>query len=70
MATPWLDSGGRTRPPCKGCPDRKPACSDHCRKPEFLKWKAEKEKIDKARKAGRDTDSYTVEQVIKNRRVR
>lgn len=22
--------------PCKGCPDRYPACSDHCQKPEFL----------------------------------
>lgn len=31
--------------PCKGCPDRYPACSDHCQKPAFLKWKAEQKKI-------------------------
>ena len=31
--------------PCKGCPDRYPACSDHCQKPEHLKWKAERETI-------------------------
>lgn len=37
--------------PCKGCPDRYPACSDHCKKPEYLKWCAEKELIDKNRKA-------------------
>lgn len=36
--------------PCKGCPDRYPACSDHCRKESFLIWKEEQEKIRKARK--------------------
>lgn len=25
--------------PCRGCPDRYTACSDHCRKPKFLEWK-------------------------------
>lgn len=28
--------------PCKDCPDRYTACSDHCRKPAFLKWKQKK----------------------------
>ena len=37
--------------PCKGCPDRYPACSDHCQKPEYLAHKAEQEKIRKARRA-------------------
>lgn len=37
--------------PCNGCPDRYPACSDHCKKPEFLAWKAEQEKIKAARRA-------------------
>lgn len=36
--------------PCHKCPDRYPACSGHCQKPEFLEWKAEQEKIRKARK--------------------
>ena len=36
---------------CQGCPDRYPACSDHCKKEEFLKEKAEKEKIRENRKA-------------------
>ena len=37
--------------PCKGCPDRYPACSDHCTKDAFLKWKAEQDLIRKNRKA-------------------
>lgn len=37
--------------PCKGCPDRYIACSDHCQKPEFLKWKDEQALIRKNRKA-------------------
>lgn len=36
--------------PCHKCPDRYPACSGHCQKPEFLEWKEEQEKIRKARK--------------------
>ena len=36
--------------PCKGCPDRYTACSDHCKKPEYLAWKAEQEKIREARR--------------------
>jgi len=36
--------------PCKGCPDRQPACSAHCEKPEFLEWQAEQEKIRQNRK--------------------
>lgn len=68
--TPWRDSGGRDRPPCKDCPDRYPACSDHCRKPEFLAWKEKKQKITQERMANRSVDSYTVDQIRKNRRGR
>lgn len=68
--TPWRDSGGRNRPPCSRCPDKKPACSDQCKKPEFLAWKEEKEKIARAKAEGRDVDTYIVDQVCKNRRAR
>lgn len=37
--------------PCNGCPDRYTACSDHCKKPAFLKWKQEQETIRKNKKA-------------------
>ena len=36
--------------PCHGCPDRYPACSGHCEKPEYLEWQAEQEKIRQNRK--------------------
>lgn len=35
--------------PCKGCPDRYIACSDHCQKPEYLAWKEEQARIRKAK---------------------
>ena len=49
----WNKDGGReSRPfnnerynPCKDCPDRYPACSDYCKKPEHLAWRVEQEKI-------------------------
>lgn len=68
--TPWRDSGGRNRPPCGKCPDRKPACSDHCRKPVFLKWKEQQQKIVQARIAKHQVDGYTADQIRKNRRGR
>lgn len=55
--------------PCKGCPDRYPACSGKCEKPGFLAWKAEQEKIKQARAKYDETTSYTVDQVLKNRRT-
>lgn len=36
--------------PCKGCPDRYTACSDHCKKPEYLAWKEEQARIREARR--------------------
>lgn len=68
--TPWRDSGGRDRPPCQGCPDRKPACSDHCKKPEFLAWKEQKRKITRARMAEGRVNGYTADMIRKNRRVK
>lgn len=38
--------------PCRpDCPDRRIACSDYCRKPEYLAWKAEGLRIRQARQA-------------------
>ena len=37
--------------PCRGCPKRVPGCSDKCKEPAFLKWKAEQDLIRKNRKA-------------------
>lgn len=48
MQDQWRSSRGC---PCQGCPDRYRACSDHCRKPAFLAWKAEQETIRKNRAA-------------------
>ena len=39
--------------PCYGCPDKEPACSGHCKKPEYLKYRAEQERIKAAKKAYR-----------------
>ena len=35
--------------PCKGCTDRYPACSDHCKKPEYLAGKEEQATIKRNR---------------------
>lgn len=46
-----MDTIRSRRPnPCKGCPDRYPACSARCRKPEKLAWEEEQKKIREARK--------------------
>ena len=37
--------------PCNGCPDRYPGCADRCRKPEYLAYREELERIKKARAA-------------------
>lgn len=36
--------------PCKGCPDRYPACSAHCEKPKYKEWKEEQARIRENRK--------------------
>lgn len=56
--------------PCKGCADRYPACSDHCRKPEFLAWRTEQERIRQAKSQGSSVTDYQITQILKNRRVR
>lgn len=55
-------------PPCVGCPDRKQPCSDHCRKPEYLAWKAEREKVRKNRAKYDTTTNYVRDAVERNRR--
>ena len=60
----------RDIPPCKGCPDRYTACSDHCQKPEFLKWREQLATVRTNRQAGRLIDSYQADEIRKNRRAR
>lgn len=67
--TPWRNSGG-DKTPCYGCPDRYTACSDHCRKPEYLAWKERKRKIARARMEEGRVNGCTADQIRKNRRVR
>lgn len=43
----------RKASPCRGCPDRFPACSDHCRKPEYLAYREEQARIKAAKEAYR-----------------
>ena len=56
--------------PCKDCPDRYTACSDHCHKPEFLTWKAEQETIRKNKAAYNGMNNYVFRQSERNRRER
>lgn len=39
--------------PCMNCPDRYPACSDHCKKPEFLAQKERNERLREAMRQAR-----------------
>lgn len=54
--------------PCHGCPDRYTACSDNCKKPEFLAWRAELETIRANRRKYDETTAYTVNQVRRSKR--
>lgn len=56
--------------PCKGCQDREPGCSGHCRKPEYLAWRSELGKILENRRKYREALAYTAGEIIKNRGVR
>ena len=38
-------------PPCKDCVSRYPGCSDHCQKPEYQAWRAERDRIKKNMKS-------------------
>lgn len=53
--------------PCYGCPDRYPACSDHCMKPDFQAWRDEQKKIRENREKSRDLDSYTTDAIRKSK---
>lgn len=56
--------------PCQGCPDRYPACSDHCKKPEYIAWKTEQNRIREARQRESHIWGYTAREIRKNRRVK
>lgn len=56
--------------PCKDCPDRYPACSDHCKKPEFIAWKEEQARIREAKRRESEIWGYTANEIRKNRRIR
>lgn len=66
MPSDLLRSGRKN--PCRGCQDRYTACSDHCRKPAFLEWKAEQARIRAAKKKYDETTSYTVDQIARSRK--
>lgn len=70
MSTPWRGSGRKEDQPCLGCPDRYPACSDHCMKPEFLAWKERNKTIVQNRIKLYKVDAYVTDQIRKNRRVK
>lgn len=59
---------GRRGNPCKGCPDRYIACSDHCKKPEFLKWRAEQETIRRNKAMYNQVTAYTVAAIERSKK--
>ena len=56
--------------PCLGCPDKVPACSGWCDKPEYLRWKEKQETIRRNRSRHRTVDGYQADAIRKNRRGR
>ncbi len=56
--------------PCYGCPDRYPACSDHCQKPEFLALKEKREKFREEQRGNSELLDYTIRKIRKNQRAR
>ena len=53
-----LEKGRET--PCHGCPDRYTACSDHCQKEAFLKWRQELATIRANREKNRINDGSLI----------
>jgi hypothetical protein len=56
--------------PCLGCEDKVPGCSDHCDKPEYLKFRKRMETIRRNRARHRTVDGYQSDMIWKNRRAR
>ena len=54
--------------PCKGCTDRYPGCSDHCRKPAFLDYRAEQQLIRENLRKYNSMYGYMMKEIEKNRR--
>ena len=63
----WNNMDNNNNCPCKGCTDRFPACSDHCKKTEFLEWKAKKDKAKKENR--RYQESFDVLSDAKKREI-
>ena len=51
--------------PCKDCPDRFPACHDHC--PKYKAYKEEREAYKAAKRAERDIDNTIYESTVRKR---
>lgn len=56
--------------PCMGCEDRYYACSDHCTKPAYIKYRQRLETIRRNRARHSTVDWYKYDQIRKNRRSR
>lgn len=65
----WMRTS-RDVPPCKGCPDREYACSDHCQKPEYIKWRDLMDTIRHNRSKDMILNGYQADQIRRNRRVK
>lgn len=59
---------GRRGNPCKGCTDRHEACWGHCKKPEFLKWRAEQETIRRNKAMYNQVTAYTVAAIERSKK--
>lgn len=56
--------------PCaKGCPDRNQFCRDSCTKPEFLAWRALKERQKADEEYRRDAKYIDRKRIARNKRV-
>lgn len=56
--------------PCMGCEDRVPGCSDHCRKPHFLRWRERLQERHRRAERERELTAYQIGEIRKNRRGR
>jgi len=53
---------------CYGCPDRYPACQDHCQKPEVVKEREDKQKRYAARMRELDANELIVDRIRRARK--
>ena len=53
---------------CKGCPDRFPACQDHCQKPEIVKEREDKKKRYEGRMRDLEMNEILVDRIRRARK--